>query len=152
MRRFGQCSQTNNSKKAETNTQTSKSAHALLLIAGIAAILFSTVAMSFVPVAGWFRSSLKGAHGDFSWGRFLEMPAKSLALTPPNARAARSRGRCDVCGVVDSMRRIPAEGNTPEIYEITVRLADGSTRVLSEASTTHWRLGQHIVLIGGENS
>jgi outer membrane lipoprotein SlyB len=36
-------------------------------------------------------------------------------------------------------------------YEFTVRLADGSSRVLNDASPARWRSGERVILIDGAN-
>ena len=61
------------------------------------------------------------------------------------------KARCDECGVIESTREVAAVGKSPAIYEITVRLGDGLTHVLSDASQANWRPGERIKLIGGEN-
>jgi hypothetical protein len=53
--------------------------------------------------------------------------------------------------VVQAIRRIAAAGDTPESYEFTVRLRDGSIRLSSDASRAKWRAGDNIMLIGGAN-
>jgi outer membrane lipoprotein SlyB len=34
-------------------------------------------------------------------------------------------------------------------HELTIRLADGSSRVINEASPAHWRLGERVIVIDG---
>jgi hypothetical protein len=36
-------------------------------------------------------------------------------------------------------------------YEITVRLADGSRRVIDHASPANWRPGERVIVIDGAN-
>ena len=93
----------------------------------------------------------------------------------------RDRTRCLKCGVVESMRQIDlsaevagqdtvdvkaaqgvsgsASGGTVatrapagKLYEITVRLRDGSTTVLKEASPRTWRLGNRVIVISRSNA
>lgn len=80
------------------------------------------------------------------------------------------KANCAECGVILSMREIEwsndstglditgtaASGDpdsTPaksiKSNELTIRLADGSIRVISEANPTKWRLGERVVVIGG---
>ena len=54
-----------------------------------------------------------------------------------------------VRGVVEAMVRTEAAGGVPAAYEFTVRLRDGSSRVSSDANPGKWRIGDHIMLIGG---
>jgi hypothetical protein len=131
------------------NTQALKSMHMPLSVAGIAAILFSTVAMAIVPIMEWFHGSLEGSDGIVTQGQLPETIAVPPA--PSGAGKARVKARCDECGVIHSMRRVAPVGNSPAIYEITVRLGDGSTHVLSDASPANWRPGERINLIGGGN-
>ena len=133
------------------NTQTTNSMHVPLLIAGIAAILFSTVAMAIVPIIGWFQSSFEGFDGSSAQEQLPETLAAPLSVAPSGTGKARVKARCDECGVIESMRRVAAVGHAPAIYEITVRLGDGSTHVLSDASPANWRPGERFNLIGGGN-
>jgi hypothetical protein len=129
------------------NTPIRKSIRVPLLIGGIAALLFSTVAITSVPVMGWFHNSLEGIDGASA----QEQGSETLAPALPVARsdAAKARASCDECGVIASMRQVAALENAPEFYEMTVRFRDGSTRVFSDASPTNWRPGARIVLIDG---
>jgi hypothetical protein len=77
----------------------------------------------------------------------LQDPAAG-AQRPPAAAAAKTK--CPACGFVASVRRLKARGDIPETYEITLRLRDGSTHVLTEATPGNWRRGQRVVFIAGE--
>ena len=131
------------------NMQISKSRLAPYLFAGIAAVLLSSVAMAIVPVTGWFKASREGADGIST----PEQPADTLALpaaaTPPGTGVSRSKARCEECGVIESTRRVDPAGSSPAVYEITVRLANGSTRVLSDVSPANWRPGERTIFIDG---
>jgi hypothetical protein len=129
------------------NMQTRKSMHVPLVMAGIAALLFSAVAMTSVPVMGWFHNSLEGVDGVSAQEQASDTLAAALSVAPLDA--AKTRASCDECGVITSMRQVAALENAPEIYEMTVRLRDGSTRMFSDASPTNWRPGARIILIGG---
>ena len=76
----------------------------------------------------------------------LHEPAAAAAGTPETA----AKVKCPACGFVQSVRRIKAHGSTPETYEITLRLRDGSTHVLTEAAPANWRRGERVVFIAGE--
>ena len=97
------------------------------------------VAGAGVPVAEWSGT-----------------PAASVAvarlLPTMDVPALKSRisGRCQTCGVVEIVRRLEAAGATPAAYELTVRLRDGSRRLSSQALNTGWRVGDSIMLIGGQ--
>ena len=131
------------------NTQIPKSIHVPLLIAGIAAILFSAAAMAIVPGMGWFHTPLEGVDSIVAQEQLAETPAAPLA--PLGAGKARAKARCEACGVIESMRRVAPGGISPAIYEITIRLGDGSTRVISDASPATWRPGERMTLIDGAN-
>jgi hypothetical protein len=112
-----------------------------------AVIVFSTVAMANVPVAIWLDSAPEHA----------KRPEPAREPVPETAAPAGEREvtsgmrtRCAACGVVKSIRRIDAAGDTPESYEFTVRLRDGSIRVSSDASQAKWRAGDNIILIGAD--
>ena len=117
-----------------------KVTHLPLLYVGIAAALFSTVALTAAPVAEWFRSSFQSSE-----------TADALAEDAARAGQARSRAKCAECGVIESMRKLAPVGNSPAHYEIIVRMRDGSARVNSQASPATWRTGERIMLLGGEN-
>lgn len=119
------------------------------LIACVAAILFSTVAMTMVPLMGWRHSSSESLDQMSAQEQMPETPA--AMLTRSGAGRARVKARCEECGVIESMRRVAPEGISPSIYEITVRLGDGSTDVFSDATPANWRPGERIILIGGRS-
>lgn len=106
----------------------------------IGSIAGATVAMANVPVGQWSS----------------DLPA-SAAVTSPQAPleseapAAQVKSGCN-CGVVEIIRKLEAAGTTPAAYEFTVRMRDGSTRVSSNASVAKWRVGDSIMLIGGDRS
>jgi hypothetical protein len=66
-----------------------------------------------------------------------------------NAKA-RARFNCDDCGVVESIHRLEPLGTQPGGYEFTVRLRDGSSRMSILASPDTWRVGDSIMLMGGQ--
>ena len=41
---------------------------------------------------------------------------------------------------------------TPAIYEIKVRMRDGSIQVSRDANAANWHRGEHIILIGGNQT
>ena len=111
-------------------------------------IVFSTVAMANVPITAWLDGAPEHAQ------RLVpaQEPAPETAA-PVGERAVKARGRtrCAACGVVQTIRRVDAAGVMPASYEFTVRLRDGSTRVIPDASQAIWRAGDSIMLIGGAN-
>ncbi|MCX7173391.1 MAG: hypothetical protein NT159_05610 [Proteobacteria bacterium] len=129
---------------AVIHTPTPKTAHASLLIAGLAVFLFSGVAMSGVAILQWFQGSTEPAGEIFAQGRL-----SAATSAPPGTDQAPAKSKCEECGVVDSNRRIASMGNSPVFYEITLRMSDGSIRVLNDAKPAALHPGEHIILIGG---
>ena len=131
------------------------------LITVIAVIVFSTAGIA--RIAGWGTNSTDDS-GDIL--------ALDLSAPVPATNAARVRARCPECGVIVSMREIErhdqdsdpgAAGgatasnrgetrvNWTRSYEITVRLADGSSRVINDAKPVRWRPGERVIVIDGAN-
>ncbi|MFA6312671.1 MAG: hypothetical protein WC681_14410 [Sterolibacterium sp.] len=122
-----------------------KSMHAPLLIAGLAALLFGSVALSGAAILDSFR-------GYFAPVEEIVAPvqlSETAALTGGGQTSAKPR--CEECGVIDSTRRIAATGASAVSYETTLRMSDGSTRVLNDSKPASLNRGEHIFLIGGEN-
>lgn len=136
------------------------------LIGGVAAILLgisgiaAVMAWTHVP-AGVAASTLD------------KLPAAGAQIQVPLARAdgnARIRIKCAECGIVVSTREIeqPGAGSAPgkpggvmrvgfndlpgkptHSYEITVRMADGSSRVFVNANPGNWRPRELVIIIEG---
>lgn len=107
------------------------------LVAGLAAIVLGTAAVAVV--VAWAPAA-------------AEDPVEVFAPEP--VRAARAR--CAECGVIISKREIEAPGDEASLkssrrYEITVRLEDGSNRVIDDVSPANWRAGERVTLIEGVN-
>jgi hypothetical protein len=141
-----------------TNTQADRSSYLPLLITGVAVILFSTAAIA--RMMGW------GPNSSDDSGDILVLNQKAAAPT----REARARPRCPECGMIMSVREIARHdqdsdpgaagavtaGNRDETrvrsaksYEIIVRMADGSSRVIDDATAASWRIGERLIIIGG---
>jgi hypothetical protein len=141
------------------NTKANKSVHLPLLVGGIAAILVSGIAIGSLAI------SAQGFNGVVA---SAEPPEAAVApdIAVPGVRARR----CAECGVVESTRKIEAPdektsinasegiaaGNRGEIelkpvrnYEITIRLRDGSKRVITDAKPARWRHGERVTIIAG---
>ena len=130
-----------------------------LLATGIVAIVASGIAIAALAIAP--RSLNENA----------ATAEPMLAATAPASAAAASRGNtCADCGVIESMRKLEtpneraaayapvrsAAGNRGEIkakpvqyYEITIRLRDGTRRVITDADAARWRLGERVTVIAG---
>jgi hypothetical protein len=139
------------------NTQTIKHLRMPLLGGGIVVLLVSGIAIASLAI------SAQGSNG-------ILAPAE-----PPDAAAALAGAvpgagayRCPECGVIDSVRKIETpdelievhapgrslannrgEGKPVGKYAITIRLQDGSMRVITDAHPANWRPGERVHLIGG---
>lgn len=143
------------------NTLVNKFPHLSLLVGGIAAILVSGIAIASLAISG------QGFQG-------VAVPAGALdAVGAPVIAAADTRARrCAECGVIESMREIKApqettgidafggiaagsrgvSGATPlRVYEITIRLRDGTMRVIQDAKPAAWRHREPVTIIAGVN-
>jgi hypothetical protein len=101
----------------------------------VASVAGATVAIANVPVGQWSSD--------------LSFSAEAASPQSPD-ELPRFQSGCQTCGVVENIRKLDATGSTPAGYEFTVRLRDGSTRVSSDASVAKWRVGDPIMLIGGD--
>jgi hypothetical protein len=128
-----------------------------LMIAGILVILFSTVGVA--AIRGW-RPAPAGVSAK------PVVPAVDAAQRRAKARAG---GRCAECGLIVSIRKINRHGdvfrsgragegraerdenppNPTTSHEIMVRMADGSSRVISDVSPASWRVGERVIVIAG---
>lgn len=127
------------------------------LITGIAVILFS--AAGSAHIVGWGANSAGASEDGLAPDR---MPA---VRTMSEARADT---RCAECGMFVSMREVESEDTgagaaggatagsqdetrvkTARRYEITIRMADGSSRVIEDANPARWRTGERLIVIGG---
>jgi hypothetical protein len=133
-----------------------------LLMTGIAVILFATA--GFARIVGWGPNSTDDSGDILALEQTAPVPATSETRVKP---------RCPECGVIVSMREIEVlnedsgpgatggvvAGNPGETrvestrsYEITVRLADGSSRVIIDAKPASWRPGERVIVIDGASA
>jgi Na+-transporting methylmalonyl-CoA/oxaloacetate decarboxylase gamma subunit len=106
------------------------------------------------------------------------MPSVAAVSSAPTVASAvstdepkpRVRDRCDQCAVVTAVRDIePLEhgihsgagrrtttdvgnvmtGESARRYEVTLRMRDGSIRVIVQAGPANWRVNERLILIGG---
>lgn len=96
-------------------------------------------------------------------------PTAALAVSAVEPKL-RFRDGCEQCAVVTSIREIESLGHevhsgagssaTKDIgnvmteesarrYDITVRMQDGSIRVIEQAGPANWRVNERLILIGG---
>ena len=156
------------------NTQANKSRYLPRLVVAIAVILSSSAGIA--AIMGWLPASTGGS-GDVLALDFPVASAKPVAVTTQTASGlaaggARAKGRCAECGVIVSTREIDAHDDDGGLdaaggavarsqdepgvksarrYEITIRLADRSSRVLHHASPASWRPGERVIVIDGTN-
>lgn len=143
----------------------SRSSYSPRLIAGAVAILIGATGIAAAAV--W----LNALPNDPAEILMLDNRglSKNAQKKPEGAEdMLRARPRCPGCGVIMSMREVEASaetsvheaigavraGNSVEMartparnQEITIRMADGSSRVISHASPPNWRLGERVVVI-----
>ena len=141
-------------------TQANKFLHLPLLAGGVAAIVVSGIAIAALAIA---QPSLEGNAASADGVQMATVPAGT-------AGGSRSKG-CAECGVVESKRKMEMSdewagayaatvrtaagrqgGMTPkppQNYEFTIRLRDGSMRVITDANPAQWRLGERVTVIAG---
>jgi hypothetical protein len=71
----------------------------------------------------------------------------SDAETLPVQELARRKARCAGCGLIESIRETEGRPGSAS-REITVRLEDGSSRVIVDANPGRLRLGERVTVIG----
>jgi len=139
------------------NTQANKALRLPKLVGGIAAILVSGIAIASLAI------SAQGFDG-FAESTEPPEPATAPAIATPRAR----NYKCADCGVIESTREIKASDETSRVnasgpiaaggeiqpkparnYEITIRLHDGSMRVITDANPAKWRQGERVNIIAG---
>jgi hypothetical protein len=134
---------------AGTKMRIPKSLHLPLIVAGIVAISFSTLAMTHVPLR-WMHRPPETPAPISAQDDLSEMPSAFPSRAPASPDQARVKTSCE-CGVVASVRRASLGDNAPAVYEITIRMRDGATRIVSVANHGNWRPRDRITLIGGEH-
>lgn len=134
-----------------------KFSHLPLLIAGITAVLLSS--------AGIARM--------MGWGPNLTGDSSDISALADSATSEDDVGpRCPECGFIVSMREIetrvdhsctgatraaaPGIGDETRMkstrsYEINVRMADGSSRLITAENPAQWRTGERLIVIAGTN-
>lgn len=143
-------------------TQQFEFLHRPLLVGGVAAILFSSIAIASLAIPA------QSLNGVFLLSEPPEAVAAPASAALPAVRAHRYM--CDDCGVIESMRKIgtpddhggvaapgrnaAGKGGAIEAgplskYEITIRMQDGSMRVIQDARPAHWRYGEPVTVIAG---
>jgi len=101
---------------------------------------------------------LFGAAGialDVTWiPRWTGIGARADAPLAQPEPAVHAVPRCPHCGWIESKRQIAssvAEPHSLGIYEYTLRMTDGSSRVFLETLPASWRVGERLTLIEGQD-
>jgi hypothetical protein len=126
----------------------------IVIVLAIVAALSMLVDPVSTEAPGTARSS--------PWSGLLAAWAEPAPALAQNAKPGiRARARCAECGVIESsadteMPDEAADGDTESAAAaissgrtITVRLADGSRRVIDDPVSAHWRLRERVIVIGG---
>lgn len=157
------------------NAQVSRYPYLLLLIVNVPAILFCAGGLGVI--LGWLPAPAAVYGGAAPRGHLaaaVAQPVMAMAPADPDQKGmpgkTRARKKCAECGVIVSMRGMEGRDDDPghgaadgttagsqydvrvrsiNSREITVRLADGSTRVIQDANPTGWRLGESLIIIDG---
>jgi hypothetical protein len=141
------------------NTQTNRLLHRPLLVGSLAAILVSGIAIAFLAIPA------QGFNGATAPAEVVEAPVVPVRTAP-----ATRPYWCAECGVIESAREIEtpdskfivksppptAAGNRGGLeakpfrnYEITIRMRDGSMRVIEDHKSARWRQGEPVTIIAG---
>jgi len=76
-------------------------------------------------------------------------PVPSVELeAQPAESLARRKPRCAECGLVESVSASRAPTGSAG-REITIRLMDGSSRVIADPNPAEWRPGERVMVIDG---
>jgi len=118
----------------------------LLAASGTVAIVGSIPA-SYASIPAEDAPSRNAAAQTGSEGARVDVPQANAAMTQA-AVSRPSRAWCPACGVVESMRQIEPSGEVGR-QELTIRLRDGGTIVLNEATRRSWQPGNRVIVIGG---
>ncbi|MFI4927896.1 MAG: hypothetical protein ACHP7E_09455 [Burkholderiales bacterium] len=100
-----------------------------IMAAALLCVLLPGIAKALYP-APWFAAPQPVA-----------VPLAEAAYVP--------RSHCEGCGVVLGIRALDLVAGAPASYEFTVRLHDGSMRTSTTVGKASWRVGDHILLVGG---
>ena len=85
--------------------------------------------------------------------RALQPATRSVRVAAPlpaEVAPEPPRSRCPGCGVVEAIRPLSTVAGTPDSFEFTVRLRDGSLRTSTTQGRGSWRVGDSIILMGGD--
>ncbi len=149
-----------------------------LVAASALAVALPSITASYAGIPGKAGASIRvsgpGGHEKSAAGN-----PDPQVVAPPAATRRQARGRCEGCGVIESVRRVgteggvegridakvaavgsrgasgravPAPASPPVGYETTIRLRDGSAAVFTEATPRDWQAGNPVTVIGGASA
>lgn len=132
-----------------------------------------------VGIVGWLPACTAGFVDVPARNNFPAVSAQAISSTDTTRMApmrdegkGRTKVRCAECGLVVSLREIAGNDgdflhaaaggitagsqNESQIkvsrsYEMTIRMADGSSRVIRHEGPANWRSGERVILIAGAN-
>jgi len=136
---------------------------------GMAVMLLSSG--GFAAMMVWMPAPT-GASRDILPVSSVESAEPAAAMDPatlPVKGTVRRKKRCDECGFIESIRETEGHGDAIPLAaagrpaaenqnrtsvrsasrNITVRLEDGSSRVIIDANPGRWRRGERVIIIGG---
>jgi outer membrane lipoprotein SlyB len=107
-----------------------------MLIAAVAVIVFSVLGMA--TMMGWMPGARSGGAAA---GKAAD--ASEAGAISPRPTAMPS---CDECGTIESIRADKIEKNMKSTvtYQVTVRMSDGTTRMVQEAVLPDLVIGQRV--------
>jgi hypothetical protein len=150
-------------------TQRNERRHLPLLFIGITVVLFGGA--GFARIVGWMPTAGAGFAQVLASDRLLALraaPAAAVAHTIAHTKASATRAgaRCAECGVIVSTREMDGrdedigsaatgrEAGQPSTGSrvITIRMSDGSSRVIHDANSARWRPRERVIVMGGMSS
>ncbi len=132
------------------NSRVNKLLQVPLLLGSIAATVVGGIAIASLAILAQGANDAPAPE---------EAPAALVA--PATAEPSIRNYRCADCGIIESMREIDAPGRIDtesrggiearplRNYEITIRLQDGSMRVIRDPKPARWRHGESVTVIAG---
>lgn len=141
------------------NTQAIKLPHLQMPAGRVAALVLGAIAIAALTISAQGYDGALAPAGDMG-----------AAGVPAGETISAPSPRCAECGVIESVREVAASGdaaaakapgrssagsrggfevNLLRSYEITIRLQDGSMRVVRDARPANWRHGEPVTVIAG---
>jgi len=91
---------------------------------------------------------------DAAWSpRWIAGELPAVALPAPLVLGLRASRGCGNCAWIESKREVMpavADAGALRVFEYTLRMANGSTRVFLETLPASWRLRERLIVIDGD--